>query len=227
MPGSTKLAVPIWTARQPAIRNSSASSAAGDAADADHRDPDRARGLPRHPHGDGPDGRAGEPAGAEAEPRPARLHVDREAEQRVDAGQRVGPRLLGGAGEDRDVGHVGRELGDDGQARRLAHRGHHLVGHARVAAEGHAALLHVGAGDVDLEPGDAGGPVADAGHLRVLLDGVAADVHQERGVVLREARQHVPHEGADAHALQPDRVQEARRGSPRCAGVRSPSRGSR
>ena len=127
----------------------------GDAADPDHRDLDRARRLPGHPHRDRPDGGPGEPAGAEAEPRPPRLDVDREAEQRVDAGERVGARLLGGAGEHRDVGDVRRELGDDGQPRRLAHRGHHLVRHARVAAEGHPALLHVRAGDVDLEAGDA------------------------------------------------------------------------
>ena len=42
----------------------------------------------------------GQPAGAEAEPRPARLDVDRQAEQGVDAGERVGAGLLGRARED-------------------------------------------------------------------------------------------------------------------------------
>ena len=120
----------------------------------------------------------------------------------------------------------GRELRDDGQAGGRAHRGHHLVGHARVAAEGHAPLLDVRAGDVDLEPGDPRGAVADAGDLRVLLHGVAADVHEERGVVPPHPGEDVAHEGADAHPLQADRVQEARTGSPRCGAVGAPSRGS-
>ena len=144
---------------QPAIRNSSASSAR-DPADPDHRDAHRARGLPGHAHGDGPDGGAGEAAGAEGRARPARLDVDREAQQRVDAGERVGARLLARPREQRDVGHVRRELGDDGQRGRLAHRRHHLVGHLGVAAEGDAALLHVGAGDVDLQRGHARPAVA-------------------------------------------------------------------
>ena len=126
-----------------------------DAADADHRDRTARAACQAMRTAIGRMAGPGEAAGAEGQPRPARLDVDRQAEQRVDAGERVGARLLADAREDRDVGDVRRELGDHGQPRGLAHRRHHLVGHLRVAAEGHAALLHVGAGDVDLERGDA------------------------------------------------------------------------
>ena len=49
-----------------------------------------------------------------------RLDVDREAEEGVDAGEGVGPGLLGRPREDGDVAHVGRQLRDHG--RRVALR---------------------------------------------------------------------------------------------------------
>ena len=50
-------------------------------------------------------------------------------------------------------------------------------------------------------------PVADTSHLRVLLHGVAADVHEVDGVVPGHPGQHVADEGVDAHALQADGVE--------------------
>ena len=104
----------------------------------------------------------------------------------------------------------GDSFGITGSRVARAHGRHHRVRHLRVAAEGHPALLHVRAGDVDLEAGDARRRVADARDLGVLLDRVAAHVHDECHVVAAHARQHVPHEGVDADALEPDRVQQAR-----------------
>ena len=95
---------------------------------------------------------------------------------------------------------------------------HDLVGHHGVAAEGHPALLDVRARDVDLEPVHAGRAVEDPRHLGVLLDGVAAHVHEHRRVVLRQPGQHVPDERLHPDALAGRSRSAARRASPRCAG---------
>ena len=106
---------------------------------------------------------------------------------------------------------VRRELRDDGQARRLAHRGHHLVGHARVAAEGHPALLDVRAGDVDLEAAPRRARrramrVTSAYSSTVSPQTLTSTAVSYAG----EPRQHVLHEGPHPDALQADRVQQPR-----------------
>ena len=76
MNGSTKFAVPTWTAVAPAIMNSSASRGVGDAAHADDRDLHRLAALVDHAHRDRPDGRPAQAADAVRDLRPPRLDVD-------------------------------------------------------------------------------------------------------------------------------------------------------
>ena len=57
---------------------------AHDAADPDHRDAHRSRGLMREVDCQWTYGRPGQASCAEAEPRPARVEVDRHAHERVD-----------------------------------------------------------------------------------------------------------------------------------------------
>ena len=74
------------------------------------------KALPDHADGDGPNRRTAQAAEHVRELRPPRLDVDGHREKRVDERDGVGAGLLGRARERGDVGHVGRELGNQRQA---------------------------------------------------------------------------------------------------------------
>ena len=89
--------------------------------------------------------------------------------------------------------------------------GHHLRRHLRVVAEGDAAFLDVGAGDVDLDGVDRR-LVEAPRDLDVLLDGRAAHVGDEARLGEVELRQDVLDDVVDARVLQADGVEHAGRG---------------
>ena len=142
---------------------------------------------------------------------PARVHVDRHREERVDERDRVRAGLFGGSRERRDVGDVRRQLRDHRQRRHLAHRADDIVRAGQAAAEGDPALLDVRAGDVELDRGHALVVRQDPRDLAVLVDRRAADVHEHDRAAVAQLRQLLAHEPVHADALQADRVQHAGR----------------
>ena len=80
-----------------------------------------------------------------------------------------------------------------------------------AAAELDPALLDVGAGDVQLDGGDAVGVRQDARDLDVLVERRAAHVDDDGRVAGPQFRQLLVDEPADADALQADGVQHAGR----------------
>ena len=110
--GSANVAVPTCTATAPASSSSVGVPARGDAADADDRQVGQGGVDVVHgAHGDRVDRRAGQPAAAGAERRPARRRVVGQAEQRVDARHRLGAGRGDGAGDLDDAVGVGAQLG--------------------------------------------------------------------------------------------------------------------
>src|SRR5205814_4318143 len=87
-----------------------------DAPDADNRDAHRLGERADHVEGDRLDGRPGEPARAAGEAWPPPLQVDRETAQRVDRGERAGPRRLRRPPDGGDVADVGLELHPEREA---------------------------------------------------------------------------------------------------------------
>ena len=104
--------------------------------------------LIHHAQGYGLDARTGEASRADAEHTLALLYVDGGAHEGVDKAHGVGSLCLHGLGYAHDVGYVGREFHYEGLAIGLAHGTHHAGGSLGGNAEGHAAVVHVGAGDV-------------------------------------------------------------------------------
>ena len=87
---------------------------------------------------------------------------------------------------------------------------HQVFERAGVGAEGHAAGMHVGAGDVELVGGDAFGVVEALDDRVVVADGVAEDVDDDfAGGIAAERRQLFLDEVVDADVLQADGVQHA------------------
>src|SRR5690606_20706472 len=152
--------------------------AGGDAAD-----PDDGRGRQRGVHlvdaadRDRPDGGSRQAAGHAGERGPQRLRVDRHPLDGVDEGEAVGARVDAGQRYGDDVRDVWGELGEDGDAgpHLVADRPHDGRGGGRVPGEHAAAVLDVGAGDVDLDAGDARHVAEPAAEVGVLLDAAAGD----------------------------------------------------
>ena len=146
------------------------------AADADHGDFHRLRDLPHHAQGEGEDRGAGQAAGDVGEDGTPGFEVDTHGEHRVDEAQCVGTGVLAGAGDRNDIGHVGRELHDDGLGRDCLHGPCHLRRRGGIGAEAHAAAVDVRAAHVDLEPPDLGARVELSTDGGVFLRGKAADI---------------------------------------------------
>ena len=148
-----------------------------------------------------------------------RVGVDHHAEQRVDQREPVGAGVGARPGDERDVGDVGRELGEDRLARvgGPPHRADHPRGRDRVAGEHLAAALDVRAGDVDLDHRHRRVAGQPAGQRDVLVGVPAGDRDDRARAVLGQPGQVVLDERVDARALQPDRVEHAARrlGHPR------------
>ena len=96
---------------------------------------------------------------------------------------RVGARGLDRARDRDDVGHVGAQLHDERALRGRSARGRDRGRRRAVGAERHAALIDVGARDVDLvgrrRPARSSSRSIDP---HVLLDAVPAHVHDDRRV---------------------------------------------
>ena len=194
----------------------------GNPPQANHRHAHGTRNLPDHPQRQRLDGGAGKAPGGLSQTRAARLQIDRHAGPGISHRQRIGTRLSGSAGKRRDVGDVGRELHHQRPPDRRAPGGaHHLAGEVRVNAELHAALFHVGAGDVQLVGGQALGLLQLADDLHVLLHRVAEDVGDDGGVILPQSGELFGDEAAHADVLQADRVQHPGRGLAQARGRRS------
>ena len=111
-------------------------------------------------------------------------------EQGVDQREAVGAGVGAGARDQRDVGDVGRQLGEHrlGRVGRAPHRADHPRRGDRVAGEHLAAVLDVRAGDVDLEHRHGRMPGQPARQLDVLVGVRAGDRHDRARAVLGAAR---------------------------------------
>ena len=165
------------------------------------------------PHRHGPDRGAGKAAGDARQCRAHRVGVDHHAEQRVDERQPVSTRVDDGLGDRDDVGDIGRELGEHrhtgiGVA---AYGVDDIGGGVGLAREHKAAILDVGARDVDLDRGDVADVTQARGQPRVLIDGSAGDGHHCPSAAVPQPLEILLEERVDAGALKPDRVEHAAR----------------
>ncbi len=151
----------------------------GDAAHADDGNVDGAGGLVDHAQGDGLDGRAGESAGDVAQARLAGFRIDGHGQEGIHQADRVGAGVGGDLGHVGDGGHVGRELDDERPRGGGPGPADQVFERARIGAEGHAAGVDVGAGDVQLVGRDALGLVEPLDDPDVLAHRVAEDVDDD------------------------------------------------
>src|ERR1700687_5790490 len=154
--GLTNVAVPTWTAEQPATRNSSASSA---------------HVIPPIPI----------------------------------TGILTG--CLDRAGDDTYVADHRGELHPHGKAGPLSHGLGHRGRGAWVIAEVKAALLHVGARDIDLEPGHSRDAIQSCGQLSIFMCRLAVDVDEHGKVPLRPTGRVIADQCVDSGSLEPDGVE--------------------
>ena len=120
----------------------------------------------------------------------------------------------------RDGGDVGRELHHQRALRDVLDLVHQIFERAGVGTEGHAAGMHVGAGDVQLIGGDAVGVVQALDDRFVIGHRVAEHVDDDlAGGIAAERRQFLLDELDDADVLQPDGVEHA------CGGLDNAWRG--
>ena len=159
--------------------------------------------LVDHPEGQREDRRAGEAAHLVGDDGPAAPDVDAHAQQGVDQGDAVRAGVLAGPGDGHDVRDVGAEFEEDGLAGDGLDGFRHRGGRGRVGAEGHAAVVHVGAGHVDFQDIDVGAGVRPLAVVGVFFDGEAADVGDDGAAVdLAEGGGLVFDKGLDARVLQ-------------------------
>lgn len=125
-----------------------------------------------------------------------RAQVDAHPQQGVDEADPVRASLLDGLCDGRDVGHVRRQLDEQGLVHRRTDGPGHLVGALRRGAEAHPAAVYVRTADVQLDHPDVVGFGGAAGAFHVFPDRKAADVgdyfFMEEGLQLGQlAGQHV------------------------------------
>ena len=152
----------------------------GHAAHADDGDFHRLVDLIHHPHRHREHGGAGHPPGAVGQEGLSCFQIDPHGQQGVDKAHAVGPRVLAGFRHGGDVRDVGAEFHIDRLCRDRLHGFRHRRRRLRAGAEGHAAAVDVGAGDVDLQPAHLLLPVQQGAGVGVVLDGKAADVGHDR-----------------------------------------------
>jgi len=126
--------------------------------------------------GDGFDGRAGEAAGDVGEAGAFGADVDGHCGEGVDEGEGGGAAVDGGCGGGGDVFDVGGELDDqDLLADRLSDFYHKLAESGRGRSECQA-VFDVGAGDVELDAGDAVEGGDGSAGFNIIIGGVPGDV---------------------------------------------------
>ena len=163
--------------------------------------------LMRHAQRDRPDGRAREPGIDVVEDGPAPVDIDGQREVGVRERKAVRPLLLAGPGEGHDVLRVGGELDDELVPALPAQDADDLARRLRPDPEVHAALLHVGTGDVQLQQIEFR-VVEERNALDVVLDAVPSQVDDVRHIVPVDPVELVLEEAAHAGVLQPDAVHE-------------------
>src|SRR5438552_17915629 len=169
------------------------------------------RGFIHHAQREGLDGRPAQPGGDVGNARPASLSVDRHGDESVDQRDGVSAGVFRGAGHARDAGDVGRELDDHRPGPGGILGGdHNFFQRHRIAAEYDAAMLGVGAGDIQLVGGDAFAFIEDADAALVFLAAVSEDIADHHHILfLAQLRQLLFYESAGADVLQSDGVKHA------------------
>ena len=124
---------------------------AGDPAHPDQRNLHGLSRLVDHTDRNGPDGRTGHASGLICHGKCLTMDVDLHPCQRIDQGDHVCPAGLHGLCHLRDAGHIGAELHNDRLLRVLFHFSRNVLRRLRILSERNPALLHIGAGNVDLQ----------------------------------------------------------------------------
>ncbi len=110
-----------------------------------------------------------------------------------------------------DVGHVGRQLGDDRHAARFADAGHHGLAQRRIGAEIDPAA-DIGAGDIQFQGIHAGQAVEPGRHVDELLLALARDADDDLRAQPGQIGQQMGDERLDAVVVQADRIEHAAAG---------------
>ena len=114
------------------------------------------RALIHHAQNDGLGRRPRQSPHDSAQPRTARMNVDRHGEHGIGHHQCIGAARLGRACQHGDVADVGRELRPHRQRGRTLHGSDHLFGGFRIHGKGIAIFFEVGARNVRFDGLDAG-----------------------------------------------------------------------
>jgi hypothetical protein len=135
------------------------------------------------------------------------VQVDRHAHERVDRGERIGPAAFAGARGLADVGHVGRQLGDEslfGERLQLRQRAFES---RRVRPVAGSSRGHVRTGEVHLERAHPGLAAERAQERLQLLGRLAADARDHRGLERAQPRQLLVAEALEPDILETDAVE--------------------
>ena len=150
------------------------------------------------------------------------MEVDGHCGISVCHGEGVGSGPFGGTGNKSNVCNEWGELDPKGALWGGLSGGSDYLGYlGGVVAELHAPLFDVGAGDIELVPGESLGILEDLDHLDIVFDGIAENVGDDRRIEFSQYREFFGYEGADPHILETDSVEHPGRG-----GVKAGSRGA-
>ena len=134
------------------------------------------------------------------------MNVDLHAGQGVDQGNGIRSGRLRRPSHLRDIGDVGAQLHDDRLGGLFLNGGGNIVQTVRLLAEGNGSLLHVGAGNIDLQ--HVHGRIRKAlHHFQIIFHCFAADIDDHLRVILLQKGQIPLHKHINAGVLQADGIE--------------------
>ena len=111
--------------------------------------------LVHHAQSDGLDARAGKSARSDAQPGASALDVDAHAHEGVDERNAVGALSFDSASNFGDVGDIGGKFDNQGLRIGRPHGSDDGSSSGTRYTKGHAAVVHVGTGDIEFDGGNA------------------------------------------------------------------------
>ena len=181
------------------------------------------RHLVNHPEHDGLDRRAAETTHHVAQDGAAAAPVNRHSLEGVGECDGISASGRGGLGNRHDVGHVGGQLGDDGETAGGADSAHNRLGLHRIDAEVDPAR-DVRARDIQFNRCQRGECAQALGHPQELLAVVPGNIGNDRSAQREQIREMLGQKDFKTVVVEPNAVQQARGGLHGARGLVAPAR---